>query len=619
MVVACFSAHTARAQSAPASAPGTANLGTLQTFDLVKPPDAKPPTGGRSTLAAPPKSPAQSESLRTMIGLGYVQGADWGAEFLAGGSFAGAQVQLNSLVTRGSEGLLFDHGSVSVFHPDSQWRVEAGDVFSHLRGLSFGGRFSWAAGRRRPAIAIYASRRAMPDRPVVLSYRDQIRVGEQTLLDAEVATDRSHLLRSRLTAGRFEIDASYRSHREPYRSRDMSVSGGLRIWRGITVNGGLFNSVQAGDRGEWRLLALRLPVTRHVDFAFERAFTGGTGIAHSTSAVMATVAAGDLRFFHRYQQGQFDFIGSGYAGSIERRQTQSMTSYSPGPRLNLSLQLATQRSDTGQAQHWEELQATMRLTSTTTVRAITGVPDVRNPERFQAHVRQELPQRFALQADYGPLSTYQPVLRALDRSRFKLMLFKTVDIATPARGALVAGRVLDDAGRGVRGARVRLGPYSADADADGAYSFRHVPRGEYELSLDPAFLPADFAWDGRGNRLVIGSERAVRADLRVTPLNAVHGRLYVDLDADGRFDASEAVAGAVIRVGDRLTMTDAAGAYSVYNLWPGAYRVRIERLPPAFEAAVAERSITLRDDAPSTGIDFVVRPRVKPVLWDGGR
>lgn len=604
------------AQGRPEPPPATVNVGTLQTFELAKPPVQRMPAAVSGQSTVPPRPPAARGSLRTMIGVGYVQGADWGAELLAGGSFAGAQVQLNTLVTSGSEGLMFDHGSISIFQPDSRWHLEAGDVFSQLRGLSFGGRVSWTSGGRRPSIGVYAGRRGLPERRTVLSYRDQLMIGGQTLLDAEVATDRSHLLRSRLSGRRFEIEAFYRSQREPHAVRDASLSGGVRLWRGLAINAGIFGSALAGERSEWRTVSLRLPLSRFVDLTLERAFTGGGGTSQSTSAAMATFAAGDLRFFHRYQQGTYDFVRSGVAGSIERRQTQSMTSYSPGPRLDLALQLATQRSETGQTRHWEELQATVKLTRTTTVRTVTAVPNLRDPERFQAYVRQDLPARFALQADYGRLSAYQPVLRGLDRSRVKVMLFKTVDIATPARGALVAGRVVDDAGRGVRGARVKLGPYSADADASGAFAFRHVPRGEYDLSLDAAFLPADFAWDGKGERIVVAAS-PTHADLRVTPLNAIHGRVYADLDGNGRFDRGEGVAGAVVRVGDHVTMTDDSGAWAVYNLWPGRYVVRVDRLPGAYRLEQVERPVTLLDGGPVTGADFVVTPHRKAVIWEG--
>jgi hypothetical protein len=269
-------------------------------------------------------------------------------------------------------------------------------------------------------------------------------------------------------------------------------------------------------------------------------------------------------------------------------------------------------------QHWEELQGTTKLTARTTLRLVSSFPDIRDPQRFQAYLHQELPHGLAVQADYGRLSTYQPVLLEHDRSRFKVMLLKSFGIATPARGAEVSGRVLDNTGRGVAGARVKLGPYTTDTAAAGGYSFRHVPRGEYDLSLDPQLLPADFAWDGRSERVsVTPSKPRIAQNLHVTPLNSIHGRVYVDRNSNDRFDDGEGVAGVVVQVGDRLTVTDLDGAYSVYNLWPASYVVRLGALPSDFEASTLEQAVTLRDDAPVTGANFRVRPRVKPIIWQG--
>ena len=195
------------------------------------------------------------------------------------------------------------------------------------------------------------------------------------------------------------------------------------------------------------------------------------------------------------------------------------------------------------------------------------------------------------------------------------MLFKTVDVATPARGAEVAGRVLDDAGRGVAGARVRLGGYTADTNGAGAYLFRHVPRGDYEVSLEAQMLAADFAWDGRTERISVTSTNATRVDLRVTPLNAIHGRVYVDRNTNGRFDTGEAIDGAVIRIGERFTSTDQSGAYSFYNLWPETYEIRIHSVPPAYETVQGSKIVTLADGSPVTGADFQVVPKTKPVRW----
>jgi hypothetical protein len=296
-----------------------------------------------------------------------------------------------------------------------------------------------------------------------------------------------------------------------------------------------------------------------------------------------------------------------------------MTSYSIGRRVNFTLQLATQRAENGQVRHWEELHSSFRLSRTTSLRTVTAIPDFNAADRFQAYLRQELPSRFAVQADYGHPSAYQAIARTTDQARLKVMVFKSVDIATPARGAEVRGVVKDNIGRGVSGARVKLGPYSIDTDASGGYVFRHVPRGEYDLSLDPDLLPADFAWDGRGASLSTRPGARIEADLTVTPLNALHGRIYVDRDGNGRYDQGEGIPGAVLQLGARLTAADQHGAYSFFNVWPDTYTIRVHQLPPDYHPGpVTERVVTLLDGRPVTGADFVVVPRVKPILWEGG-
>jgi hypothetical protein len=333
---------------------------------------------------------------------------------------------------------------------------------------------------------------------------------------------------------------------------------------------------------------------------------------------MATFGAGHLRVFHRHEFGDYSRFRSGLSTTIERQQTQSMASYMRGSRLHLTLQLATQRTDAGEVQNWEELQASVGVTRSTTLRLVTAVPEVRDPHRLRAYLRQELPGRFALQADYGRLSTFQDVPFEVDRTRFKIMLYKTVNAATPARGAEVGGRVLDQTGRPVAGARVRLGSYSVDTERTGAYLFTKVPRGDYLLSLDPDCLPADYAWGGRGLPLTLSWASRTHADLVVAPLNAIHGRVYSDRNGNGRFDFGEGIAGAAVHLRDRVTATDAAGGYSFYNLAPGPYNVglNVEKLPADVEAVgPIELAVELGDSRPITSADFLVKPKVKPIIF----
>src|SRR6185503_17637559 len=108
------------------------NVGGLRTFTIEKPPAPDPDEAHRQSdlSAAAPRLPQSTDSLLSTVGLGYVQGADWGLTLHSAGGVAGLQVQLESLVTHGFRGAKFDRGSLLVADPDRGWRAEAGDVFS---------------------------------------------------------------------------------------------------------------------------------------------------------------------------------------------------------------------------------------------------------------------------------------------------------------------------------------------------------------------------------------------------------------------------------------------------------------------------------------------------------
>jgi hypothetical protein len=178
--------------------------------------------------------------------------------------------------------------------------------------------------------------------------------------------------------------------------------------------------------------------------------------------------------------------------------------------------------------------------------------------------------------------------------------------------------VIDEAGRAVPGARVKLGPYAIQTDAAGFYAFRHVPSGTYDLAIDSQYLPAGYAWDGRQVRLSLTSSSRILADLLVAPLNAIHGRVYCDRNENARYDDGEAVAGAAVHLDDRVTATDSSGAYSFYNLVPGPYVLHLnrEKLPPEFEAtASTDLPVMLGEVEPVKNADFRVVVKVKPIIW----
>ncbi len=153
---------------------------------------------------------------------------------------------------------------------------------------------------------------------------------------------------------------------------------------------------------------------------------------------------------------------------------------------------------------------------------------------------------------------------------------------------------------------------------NGAYVFENVPRGDFDLELDPNLLPADYAWDGRARHLSVTPATRSRIEMVVAPLNAIHGRVYADRNGNGRFDSGEGVRGAAVCLNERVTATDANGAYDFYNVLPGAHAVRLDpaRLPEAFAIADPRPlQVELSQGRPATGVDFLVLSKTKAIIW----
>jgi protocatechuate 3,4-dioxygenase beta subunit len=169
---------------------------------------------------------------------------------------------------------------------------------------------------------------------------------------------------------------------------------------------------------------------------------------------------------------------------------------------------------------------------------------------------------------------------------------------------------------------VRAGEYATTADHEGRYGFHNLPPGQYEITLDADGLSADHAWDGRGTRVDTRRQHDETVVLHVAPLATLTGRVFVDRNGDGSYSAGEEVSGASLFLDDgRGTTTDRFGTYGFYNLRPGDYRIRLEPRSLTATARPSAWSIyaNLVSDRPVTGLDFVLHPVERPVLWSERR
>ena len=315
---------------------------------------------------------------------------------------------------------------------------------------------------------------------------------------------------------------------------------------------------------------MHVPLHRYFGLTLERTFTTTTIMRSASSAVMVDVHANQFMFLQRYEWGGSRQLQPGMPAGIERDALQSMASYTMGPRLNVGMRVATQWSPTAPPQSWLEAQATVRVTRRTILQLAAPMPQPLDADRARVSLEQGLPRHFSLLAEYGRPAAYQDIQDATEQPRFKLLLRRGLGHGHAGErriGQRARRRLHRQAGaRCASPSRSVLGGFgcarrvcSSRTCRAAISSFRWIP------ICSRLTTPGT---DGRRRLAVRPSSRIVN-DLVVAPLNAIHGRVYVDRDGNGRFDPGEGVAGAVLILGDRVTATGTDGAYDFYNVLPG--------------------------------------------------
>jgi hypothetical protein len=593
-----------------------------QPFTLAKPPEPPAIVAGRTDATDPrwrPRLPPRNDVLKSAVGLGYVWQQDWGLELGASGRIAGIQTDLSSFLTIGPAGIEAPAARLSLSDPLAGWGVEAGDLITELRGLARGVRFSWSGGEKhRPTVSIYVPNSRLRDKGTVIAYRDEIRLASRVVAGGELGSDGSYALRTAYVQSRFDVQASHRRVRREDPGEDSALMGSYRVGRGVMIQAGLRWFETATDRGRSRLLAVRIPVSRLFDVTLEDNRTAGRSSNDVSNAVVFQLLRGPVRLTQRYQWGDTEYLQVGGPFGIERRQLQTSGSFSPTRWATLGLQTATQWLEDGRARQWQELHSAFTLSRRAHLQLYTSFPDIVDRSRLRGRFVQELPKQCSLLVDFGRVSAFQSAT-VLDSKepRLSVMFRKSWRTPTPARGGQVSGFVLDELGNPVVGAGVRLGPYLAITDERGRYEFSKVPRGEFQLALAGDLLPALYVSDGASRQIVMESSTREVLNLTAIPLNSIRGRVYQDVNQNGRFDRGEGRPRMALHLGDRVTATDADGAYGFYNLQPGQYVVRLDTDRPGelYTATSApEVTVDLHSGRPALDIDFRIALKEKPVI-----
>lgn len=563
--------------------------------------------------------PNGHEAVDLDLGFGFAQGGGAALDASGSGTFAGYRVGLSTFLTGNTSGTTVRSGRLAVESPSGAWTTEGGDLLSEMRGLARGVRVSRRlTSRWRPGVSLYVNDSRVAGDRTAVAYRDSVLVTRNLDVRGEASTDGSRFAAVRLLAGRGAVETFYR-YSADRDTTDRGVSVSLDLFHGVSAYGGMRLS-DTDVRERWSTAGLNIPLFRQSSVSLEQTRTSRGAFSDTANAFGFQLPFGPVRIIQRYIWTDVALLDGPSVLNSGRRQMQSMASFSPNARLRFNYQLGTQWFAGSDARQWTELESVLQVARNTSFHAVTGFPSFQDRNRLRVGLQQLLPRAFRLSIDYGRLPAFQSTtVNAPEMSRLLVMLRRNFTVRTPASGADLEGLVRDDSGTPVPGAVVALGRYVTTTREDGRYRFAHVPPGTHELSVVREHLPADYAVGDQPRAIALAQGASARADIGVTSLHAIHGRVFIDANANGRLDEDEALPNAVVRLGDSstATLTNQSGVFDFYNLQPGRYSVWLDtaRLRSGLALVSAGRlTVDLQPDRAATNVDFRLTVQDKPII-----
>jgi hypothetical protein len=608
----------------PEAASGAPSSG-WQTFTRMKPAspqegDGTIPRRSRQDLRLPP----DHDTLRVGLGLGAVPGTDWGSELTATGSARGIETGINALLTSGPQGAEIQNGHAALADPSRGWGAEAGDLFNEIWGFASGARYRWRRGvpdrASWPTFSLYLPNPRAGNKGTVLAFGDEIRLGAYATLGGELASDGSWVMSGRLRRQGLSLFGYRREASGRFETRGSGLSGSLELPAGLSLQAALSRGGPGGRRLETRTFSLRIPLRSSADLSLESARSAGQGVRSRMDAIAAGGAFGRLQLRSRYQRRETEVLAllSGHRVRFAQDELLTAASWLAGSRLRLEAQLAERWPERGQRDEWRQVNASWALSPHTSLQLFATSSSSDLGDTFRLRLDREVRPGLSLFAEYGDVATFQSLSigPGEDRSRFRVMVRRTWDVATPASGGEVEG-IVDTGDLPAAGVPVELGPYRTVTDRAGRYTFPNVPPGRYELRLPPDGLPAD-SLAGPLPSVQVKRRQTQRADIPLIPLGEARGWVYVDRNGNGRRDPGEGIGGAVLVLDGRATSSAGDGSFGFFNLPPGQHHIRIEagRLPTGIEALVPSRmELGLPPGQSVDHLEFRLREKAKPIVF----
>lgn len=589
---------------------------------------AKPKAAAQNTQAilspslAAENLPPSHDRLNVGLGLGYVQGADFALQLTSYGKLAGGDLSLSVLASSGQLGTQIQGGHLLWLDKEGRKGIEAGDMYSETWGLAQGIRYMWnVRGNHWPTLSLNLGTDRTLNRSATISYLDEFKLMPGFTLRGEIGTDRARYANVRYDRYPLQLFAFTR-----YLSRDLGnsqgVFGSLSLTRSVSLFYGISESTnEFNEKSIYRNAGIRIPLMQRWGLVLgQTEYENDNTSSVTHSAGLTVPLPGGVHLYVRYQNNSWDMQTiSGQLLNLHNDTDSLLTSLSlfATPRIHLDYQ-RSQMIQQGRTAYNEQLITNYRLSRTTNLQAITGFPNLADPDVLRLRVDHRLRNDTSLIVDYGRLFSYQSNDNIFGKRGFMVMVRKTWPLSVPARGGSVSGAVVDHSGKPLSSIIVRMGTYSAVSDANGRYSFACTPTGKYKIGILEDSVPADYKVETFAQQVHIARDSEQTVDFRLIPYGCVLGRVYMDKNGNNSYNPGEGVPEIAVALDKRVTATDKEGQFAFFNLDPGRYLIRIPMEYLDKKLAVngsMEAAVDLPPQGSVSNVEFRLEPRKKPIIF----
>ena len=154
-------------------------------------------------------------------------------------------------------------------------------------------------------------------------------------------------------------------------------------------------------------------------------------------------------------------------------------------------------------------------------------------------------------------------------------------------------------------------------DAQGNYRFSHVPPGAHTVSISLYDVRADVIPSNSASHTVLLSpRRIVTSDFRLVKSGRIQGRIWQDLNGNGKYDEGEPGIGNVriVITGGHDTYSDSDGTFIMGDLPAGEQTIFLDQrtLPSELIIAATQQQVDVKAGQSTDGVTFIFRQKIRP-------